>query len=231
MNNNQFTRLKLLIGNNSFKSINNLKVLVLGLGGVGSYVVEALVRSGVGTIVLVDFDKIDITNLNRQLMTNLNNIGCLKTDVIEKRILEINPNVKIIKINKYINEDNINILFDIKVDYLIDCCDALDTKKAVIKECLKRKIKFISCMGTGKKLDPSKLKIIDLRKTTYDPLAKKLRKWLSDEKINGKVLCCSSTEPSLKMASNIIGSAVFVPASAGLLIASYVVRDVINDER
>lgn len=224
----QFERLKLLINNDNFNKIQNTKVLVIGLGGVGSYVVESLIRSGIKDIIIVDFDKIDITNLNRQLMTNLDNIGKLKVDEIEKRILSINKNVHIKKISEFIDESNYLKIFDEKIDYLIDAQDCTSTKKLLINECLKRKIKFITCCGTGNKFNPSKLQIIDIRKTSYDPLAKVLRTWVNKEKIKGKILCCCSTEKPVKINSKIIGSTSFVPSSAGLLITSYVINDIIK---
>lgn len=223
-----FERLELLIGKENLNKIKTKHILVIGLGGVGSYVVESLIRSGVENITIVDFDKIDISNLNRQLMTNLNNIGKLKTDEIEKRILMINKNVKIKKISKFINEVNYLELFKENIDYLIDAEDSTNTKKLIIKECLKRKIKFITCCGTGNKLDPSKLEIIDIRKTSYDPLAKSLRTWVNKEKIKGKILCCCSKEMPIKVNSKTIGSTSFVPSSAGLLITSYVIKDIIK---
>ena len=112
--------------------------------------------------------------------------------------------------------------------YLIDAEDSTNTKKLIIKECLKRKIKFITCCGTGNKLDPSKLEIIDIRKTSYDPLAKSLRTWVNKEKIKGKILCCCSKEMPIKVNSKTIGSTSFVPSSAGLLITSYVIKDIIK---
>ena len=166
------------------EKINKLKdktILVLGIGGVGSYTVETLIRNPIKKIIIVDKDIIDITNLNRQLYTNQNNIGNKKVDELEKRIKSINPYIEVKKIDKFINEENINILFEEKVDYIVDACDSLKTKETLIKECLKRKIKFISCMGTAKKLDPSKLEITDIRKTSYDPLAKKIRKMIKDQ--------------------------------------------------
>ncbi len=226
----QFERLKLLINEDNFKKIQNNNVCVLGLGGVGSYVVESLIRSGIINITIIDYDKIDITNLNRQLMTNLNNIGKYKTDEIEKRILSINDKVKINKITSLINEDNIKNIFDNKnkIDYFIDCCDMVKTKKLVIKECLDRNIKFITCTGTGNKLDPSKLEITDIRKTSYDPLSKVLRTWINKEHIKGKITCLTSKEQPIKTNSKTIASSSFVPASAGLLITSYVIKDIIK---
>lgn len=227
MNDAQFDRIRLLIGNENLDKIRSKRYLVLGLGGVGSYVVESLIRSGVRDIIIVDFDKIDVTNLNRQLMTNLDNIGNYKTDEIEKRIKSINKDVNVVKINEFINEENINKLFDFNPDYVIDCCDTTSVKKDIIRLCLEKNIRFITCMGTGKKLDPSKLEIVDIRKTSYDPLAKKIRKWVNDEKFKGKIMCCYSPEETIN-TGDVIGSMMFVPSSAGILIASYVIRDVIR---
>ena len=225
----QFTRLELLIGKDNLKKIKNSTILVLGLGGVGSFVCEALARSGVGHLVLVDFDKIDITNLNRQLMTNLDNIGNKKTDELEKRLKSINKDLIISKIDNFITEDNINDLFKFDLTYFIDCCDTVKTKQSVIISCKERNISFITSMGTGNKLDPSKLEIIDLPKTSYDPLAKKMRIWAKKEHIKGKITCLASKEIPIKINSNLIASNSFVPASAGLLIASHVIRDIIKE--
>ena len=224
----QFSRLKLITGDDKFNLINNTTVLVLGVGGVGSYAVESLVRSGVGKIIIVDNDKADITNLNRQLMTLHSNIGKYKVNVLESRIKDINPNCEVVKINSFITNENINNLFDYNIDYVIDACDTVDTKKSLIRECIIRKIKFISCMGTGNKLDPSKLEIIDIRKTSYDPLARIIRKMIKDEKIKDKVMVVASTEQPLKNDTKVIGSNSYVPATAGLLCASYVINDIIK---
>lgn len=225
---NQFERLELLIGNKIAK-IHNKHVLIIGLGGVGSYAVEALIRSGIENITIVDKDVIDITNLNRQLMTTHENIGKYKTDEIEKRIMSINPNCKIKKITKNINLNNINELFVDNIDYVIDACDTLSVKMGLIRICKSNDIKFISSMGTGNKMDPSKLKIMDIRKTNYDPLAKKLRKMVRDEKINGKInVVCSDEQPNVKINKKIPSNS-FVPATAGLLCASYIINDIVGE--
>ena len=220
-----FSRLELLIGN-KINKIKTKKVLIIGLGGVGSYCVEALVRSGIENFIIVDYDKIDITNLNRQLMTNQSNIGEFKTDEIEKRILSINPNCNIEKYTKRIDMDNINELFKGNIDYVIDACDTLSVKLELIRICKKKDIKLISSMGTGNKMDPSKLKIMDIRKTSYDPLAKKIRK---DEKIKGKVMVVCSDEEGFTKVEKTIPSNSFVPATAGLLLASFIIRDIVGD--
>lgn len=225
----QLQRLELMIGD-KIKNIINTKVLVLGLGGVGSYAVEALVRSGIGSIVLVDYDNIDITNLNRQLMTTHENIGKSKTSVLEARIKSINPNCQVETISNKITTDNIEDVYNKNVDYIIDACDTLDVKKNLILNCKHKNIKLISCMGTGNKFDPTRLKIIDIRKTSYDPIAKILRKFIIEKKINYKVMVVSSDEKPLNI-SNPIGSNAFVPATAGLLCASYVINDIIKEKK
>lgn len=223
----EFTRLKILV-NDKFDQIQQKTVLILGLGGVGGYATEAIARSGVKKIIIADNDNVEITNMNRQIFCLHTNLMRSKVDVAEERIKNINPNCEVIKIQEFITEDNIDILFKESIDYAIDACDTIKTKKAFIRECTKRNIKFISCMGTGNKLDPSKLEIIDLKKTKYDPIAKILRKMVKDERIKGKVMVVCSTEQPIKNNSKIIGSCAFVPSTAGLLCASYVINNIIG---
>ena len=224
----KFSRLEKLIGKEKINILKNTSVLILGVGGVGGYVVESLARSGIGTLILVDFDIIDITNINRQIIALDSTIGLKKVDVLEKRIKDINENCQVIKVDKLIDKNNINELFKYKFDYLVDACDSVPTKEQVIIECLKRNINFISSMGTGNKFDPSKLEICDIRKTYNDPLAKIIRKFVKDSKINKKVTVLSSTELPVKLHDKTPGSTSFVPPSAGLLIASYIVRKIIE---
>lgn len=225
---NQFDRLELLI-NDKLELVKNKKVLVIGLGGVGGYAVEGLVRSGISNITIIDNDIIDITNLNRQLISNINNIGKKKTDEFEKRILSINPNCNITKIDKFITLDNINdINFDF--DYIVDACDTISIKMELIRISKKNNIKLISCMGTGNKMDPSKLKIMDIRDTNYDKIAKVIRKMVKEEKIKGKVWVVSSDEEGYTKVENTIPSNSFVPAVAGLLCASFVINDIVGDK-
>ncbi len=224
----KFSRLEKLIGKENINILKNTSVLILGVGGVGGYVVESLARSGIGTLILVDFDIIDITNINRQIIALDSTIGLKKVDVLEKRIKDINENCQVIKVDKFIDKNNINELFKYKFDYLVDACDSVPTKEQVIIECLKRNINFISSMGTGNKFDPSKLEICDIRKTYNDPLAKIIRKFVKDNKINKKVTVLSSAELPVKLHDKTPGSTSFVPPSAGLLIASYIVRKIIE---
>lgn len=224
----KFDRLSRVIGDDKVLQLTEKTVLVLGVGGVGGYVCEALARSGIGKLIIVDFDLVDETNINRQIIALDSTIGLKKVDVLEKRIKDINSGCEVIKIDKFIDKDNLFELFNYDIDYFVDACDTMTVKKMVITECIKRKIKFISSMGTGNKLDPSKLEIVDIRKTINDPLAKVIRKFVKDEKINSKVMVLSSSELPIKTGERTPGSTAFVPASAGLLIASYVVRQFIG---
>ena len=151
-----FERLELLIGE-KVELIKSKTVLIIGIGGVGGYALESIVRSGIGKVIIVDYDIIDETNLNRQIISLKKNIGLKKVDVAYKRIKEINPDCNVVKIDEKILPDNIDILFEENIDYVIDACDTVEVKKELIRECLKRKIKLISSMGTGNKLDPTKL--------------------------------------------------------------------------
>lgn len=224
-------RLELLVGAEGIFKLKSSKIVVVGLGGVGGYVVESLIRSGIENIIIVDYDTIDESNLNRQIIATKNNIGKLKVDEFEKRILSINDKVNITKLPIFIDENNIDELFLDDITYIIDACDSIKTKKFIISKCLEKNIKFITCLGTGKRMDPSKLKICDIRETKYDPIARILRKYVKDNRINSKVLCCYSEEEPIKYNSNVIGSNSFVPSSAGLLISSYVVRDICKQKR
>lgn len=223
-----FERFNLMIGD-SFEKIQNKAILIIGIGGVGSYALESLIRSGIKKVIIVDFDKVDITNLNRQLMTLKSNIGEYKVDVFERRINDINDACEVKKIKELITTDNIDLLFEEHIDYLIDACDTIPVKKEIIRRCLKDNIKFISCMGTGNKLDPKKLEIVDVRKTSYDPIAKIIRKMVKDERLKGKIPVVCSNEQPIKTNANVISSNSFVPASAGLLITSYVINDILKE--
>lgn len=223
-----FERTIALIGAENVKKLHLKKVLVLGVGGVGSYAVEALVRAGIGTLIIIDVDYVALSNLNRQLMTNQNNIGLSKVDVLEERIKSINPDCHVIKIKEFITTDNLNLLFNLEPDFIIDCIDTIKTKKYLIKECLKRKIRFISSMGMGNKLDPTRIKITDLSKTAYDKIAKELRNFVKKEHIKGKIPVIFSDEQPIKV-EKVIGSISFVPSVAGLIGASYVIKEIIKE--
>ena len=224
----RFSRLEKLIEENDLNILNDLSVLILGVGGVGGYVAESLARSGVGNLILVDFDTIDESNINRQIIALDSTIGLKKVDVLENRLKEINSDINIVKVDKFIDSENFTSLFDYKIDFFVYACVTVTTKKCVIKYCLDNNIEFITCMGTGNRFDPSKLEIIDIRKTNNDPLARIIRKFIKDLKTNKKVLVCTSSELPVKTGDRTPGSTAFVPSSAGLLIGSYIVRKFIK---
>lgn len=223
-----FDRTIKLIGEDKFNNITNKTVCVVGIGGVGGFAVESLVRSGISSIIIVDYDVIDITNINRQIISDTKHIGYFKVDEMERRILNINPNCKVTKLYDKLSLDNIENLFNYKFDYLIDACDTISVKEELITRCLNNNIKIISCMGTGNKLNPSLLEISDISKTSYDPIAKRIRKYLKDNHINKKVPVVYSKEQNKKFVGS-IPSMIFVPATAGLLCANYVIRDIIEN--
>lgn len=223
-----FDRVIKLIGEDKFNNIANKTVAVIGIGGVGGYAVEALVRSGIENITIVDYDKIDITNINRQIIASRNNIGKSKVEEFKNRILSINNNVKVKVINEKITEDNIPLLFKDNYDFIIDACDTLSVKKLLIKECKYKNINLITVCGMGKRLNPSLIKICDIKDTSYDPLAKALRKYAKDEKIKSKIPCIFSSEIPNNSDKNTIASMMLVPSTAGILAAYYVIDKIIE---
>ena len=221
-----FDRIINLIGNEKFNLLQNKKVLIVGIGGVGGYALETLVRSGIKYIDIVDSDKIDITNLNRQIITTNENIGNIKVEEAKKRALSINSEININTYNIFLNSENIKEILSNNYDYIIDACDTVSTKIELIRESINRNIKFISCMGTAKKIDPTKLSITTLDKTNYDPLARILRKKIKELKINKKINVVSSIEKPIDI--NELGTLLMVPATAGILCAKYVIDDIIK---
>ena len=223
-----FDRVISLIGKDNLDKISKKTVLIVGLGGVGGYALEALVRSGINNLILIDYDKIDKSNLNRQIITNSNNIGIKKIEAAENRINAINNACNVITHDVFLNEENINILDKYQIDYIVDACDSVNTKKILIDYAISNNIELISSMGTANKIDPTKLEILDIRKTSYDPLAKILRKYVSDKKINKKIMVVSSIEKPIR--KDILSSLIFVPATAGILCANYVIMDIIKKD-
>ncbi len=223
---NMLDRLISLIGNENVKKIENINILLVGIGGVGGYAFETLIRSGIKNITIIDNDRIELSNLNRQIITNKNNIGNYKVEEAKKRALEINDNININALNMFLDNNTIKDIDITKFDYVIDACDTLKTKKLLIEICIKNNIKIISSMGTAKKLDATKLCITSLDKTSYDKLAKSLRKEI-DKKIQKKVIVVSSTENCMK--GNILGSTSYVPAASGILITNYIVNDILKN--
>ena len=220
------SRTKLLLQEDFFK-LNNKKIVVIGIGGVGSIIPISLVRTGIKNITIIDKDKVDQSNLNRQIAYNINDIGKLKVDALYSHLYEIQDDVKITKIPANIDENFDFGVLD-KADYVIDCIDDINAKVLIAKETFKRSIPLISSLGMGNRVDPSKVEITKLNKTTNDPLAKKFRYLLRKENIDlSKIdVAFSSETPIIK--DKIISSVVFVPNSAGLNIASFVIRRIIG---
>lgn len=217
----EFSRVSMLIDINQLK---NKTVAIVGIGGVGGYVAESLARSGVGKLILVDYDVVDETNINRQIIALHSTIGKEKVSLMEERIHDICEDTQVVSYRILYGEENRYDIFSEKIDFLVDACDTVRSKQILITECLNRGIPFISSMGTGNRLDPSKLTITDLAKTEGDPLARIMRKWAKDRGIRTPIPVLYSSELPIKTGTRQPGSLIFVPASAGLLIGSYIVR-------
>ena len=217
----EFSRVSMLIDINQLK---NKTVAIVGIGGVGGYVAESLARSGVGKLILVDYDVVDETNINRQIIALHSTIGKEKVSLMEERIHDICEDTQVVSYRIMYGEENRYDIFSEKIDFLIDACDIVRSKQILITECLNRGIPFISSMGTGNRLDPSKLTVTDLAKTKGDPLARIMRKWAKDRGIRTPIPVLYSSELPIKTGTRQPGSLIFVPASAGLLIGSYIVR-------
>ena len=225
-----FERLEKIVSKENLEVFSNTTVMVIGVGGVGGYTVEALVRSGIKNIILIDSDIVDITNKNRQIIALDSTIGKKKVEVMKNRILDINKECLVTCLDTFLDKSNtFDIINKYKPDYVVDACDTIEAKKEIILSCIKLNIDFISSMGTGNKFDPTKLYITDIRKTEYDPLAKIIRKWVKDEKIKEKVTVLVSCELPVKLHDRTPGSTSFVPSSAGLLIASYIFNKIVNN--
>lgn len=223
-NSKRFERTALLYGDNIVDGFKHKTVLILGLGGVGGYVAEALARSNIGTLILVDYDTVDVTNINRQVIALTSTIGKKKTTCFKDRIKEINPECNVICIDKFITEENYDQLFNYHIDFLADCCDTVKTKEKIIAYCLNNNINIISSMGTGNRHNPEDLEIIDIKKTSGDPLARIIRKYLKDNEIKQKLMVMCSREIPNSKIHGVIPSNAIVPPSAGLLIASYIIK-------
>lgn len=221
-----------LIGEDGIKKLNNSEISVFGLGGVGSYTLETLVRAGIGRVNIVDNDVIDKTNINRQLYALNSTIGKRKIDIAKERCLDINPELEIKAFDLFIEnkEDIIKIVEN--SDYILDCIDTIDSKLKIIEVAKELDIPIISSMSTGNKLEPKALKVTDIFNTKTCPIAKKTRKALRDLNIDSlKVLC--SSEDNMKIDKNInkIATVSFIPSVAGILMTAECIKDLLNIER
>ncbi len=243
----QFSRTRLLIGSDGIEKLHNAKVAIFGIGGVGSFVVEALARAGIGNFILIDNDTVSISNLNRQIIATKSTIGKFKVDVAKQRILDINENADVQIYNEFFMPDSKIDILNNSVSYIVDCIDTVTAKIELAIRAEKMNIPIISSMGTGNKLDPTKFEITDIYKTSVCPLAKVMRKELKSRGIKKLKVVYSKEEPikpnyNISNINNdldininsihkkqVAGSISFVPSAAGLIIAGEVVKDIIKN--
>ncbi len=228
--NDMFERTKALINDADFNKIQSAKILIAGLGGVGGYTLETLLRLGVQDFLLIDFDNIDITNLNRQILTLQNNVGKAKVDAAKDRASLINPQASVKTLNLKINKDNINNIFvEYKPSFVIDAVDDVNAKIAIIKTCEDMKIPLISSMGAALRYDIHKIKIGSINSASqYCPLARKLNKLCKSENITLKSLCVYSSESPQKKSGQYLGSLSFVTAAFGISLSEYFFNQTVN---
>ncbi len=228
-----FSRTQMLIGKDNIEKLQKSRVAVFGLGGVGGFAVEALVRTGIGAVDIIDNDSVDITNINRQIIATHSTIGQNKTDVFEKRLLDINPEIKITKHNLFFSNETSDQFDFSQYDYIVDAIDTVSAKIELILKANESNTPIISSMGTGNKLNPTELEVTDIYKTSVCPLARVMRYELKKRGVKKLKVVYSKEEPKKaydddKLNGRIPASASFVPATAGLIIASEVVKDIIK---
>lgn len=234
--NNQFIRTQLVLGEDAMDKLLHSKVAVFGVGGVGSFAAEALVRSGLGEIILIDYDIIDISNLNRQVHATFKTIGQFKVEAMKDRLLDINPNLKIKVFKEKYNKDTKDLLIDENYDYIIDAIDMISSKLDLIESSKREDIPIISSMGAGNKVSPTELQVGDIYETKICPLAKVMRKELRRRSVDSlKVVWSEEVPLKINLETKdrrkaIPGSVAFVPPAAGLIIASEVIKDLILEE-
>ena len=224
----QFSRTEALIGKENLEKLQNSKVAIFGLGGVGSYVLEGLARAGLGNLILVDNDTISESNLNRQIIALKSTIGKYKVEVAKDRVLEINPNANIKIYQEFFTKESKDIL-DESLTYIVDAIDTVSSKLDLIVKAKELNIPIISSMGTGNKLDPTKFEVDDIYKTSVCPLAKVMRRELKQKGIKNLKVVYSKEEPIKTDIGRTPASISFVPSVAGLIIAGEVVKDIIKN--
>ena len=220
------SRTEILIGKQGIEKLEKAKIIIYGIGGVGSYTTEALARAGIGNLILVDNDKITPSNINRQIHATTKTVGKNKVDVMKKRIEEINPNANV---QVYMNEENEENLINTECSYVVDAVDTIKTKLTLIEKANEIGVPIISAMGAGNKLDATKFEVSDIYKTSECPLAKVMRKELKKRNIE-QLKVVYSKEKGISNENNVIGSISFVPSVMGLIIAGEVIKDIINNK-
>lgn len=222
-----FKRQNILIGNDAFERLKKANVLIVGLGGVGSYVVEAICRSGVLNIGLVDGDRVDISNINRQLCATTKTLGRFKADVLKERILDINPYANARAYNLFYKENTMQSINLREYNYVVDAVDDINAKLLLAIEATKHKVDIISSMGAGNRTNPTAFEVVDIFKTSNCPLAKIMRKKLKENGVS-KLNVVWSRELPKKLNAKTIGSISFVPPVAGFIMASKILKDIAN---
>lgn len=227
----QFVRTEAMLGTAGMERLRQARVAVFGIGGVGGHVAEALARSGVGAIDLIDKDVVSVSNINRQMVATLDTIGRYKTEVMQERIMAVNPECLVTVHNVFYLPDTKDIFDFSKYTYVVDAVDTVTAKLSIIEECKKHKVQVISCMGAGNKLDATRFEVADIHKTSVCPLAKVMRRELKKRGIEGVKAVYSKEEPAeLKQTGGSeeisVGSVAFVPSVAGLIIAGEVIKDI-----
>jgi tRNA A37 threonylcarbamoyladenosine dehydratase len=227
----RFNRLENLIGHDKLELLKGKKVVVFGLGGVGSFAAEALVRSGIGHLVIVDYDQVDLTNINRQLIALESTLGMQKTKVFAERARQINPDIHVEIVNQRVDDVNAREILDGDIDFVLDCIDDVEGKIAIINVCHKEEIPVILSMGFANKFHPEMIQIAMLKNTSVCPLAKAMRKKVREHGLSLNIPCVYSLEkPQAVLDKSILGSTAFCPSSAGLVMASYVINQIIGKE-
>ena len=223
----QFDRFELLIGKDKLEKLAQYKMLVFGIGGVGGHMCETLARSGIKHFTLVDKDVVEESNINRQLVADYSTLGNAKTEVMKQRILLVNPDADVETINKFYLPSNESEFNFSKYDYVIDCVDTVSAKISIVLKAKEAGVPVICALGAGNKMDPTRLEVGDLFKTSVDPLAKVLRRELRKRNIDSLKVVYSKEEP-IKVGGSTPGSNAFVPASMGIVIASEVIKDLLK---
>ena len=226
---NWLNRTEYLIGKDNLNKLKKSHVAVFGCGGVGSYAIEALARSGIGNLTLIDNDTVDITNINRQLIADTTTVGKPKVEVTKERLLKINPNLKVVTYQEFYSATNSDKILNNSFNYIIDAIDSVSSKLYLIQEAYRKNISIISCMGTGNKLDPTKFEVSDITKTSICPLAKIIRKELKNTDVKHLKVVYSKENPTRFDKNNLKtpASISFVPSVAGLILASEVIKDLL----
>lgn len=219
----------LLVGEEKYRKLEQSCVLVVGIGGVGGTALECLARSGIKKFVIIDYDNVSISNLNRQILFKNEDVGKSKVAVAKERLKGINPQIEVVSLNQYFDENILNELDKFHFDYIVDAIDSIKSKVTLIKYALKKDIKIIVSLGMANRLDPSKVLIERLDKTINCPLAKKLRSELRKEQIDLKKIMCAFSKEIPHINGSYIASMMMVPSSAGLNIASYVITNLMEE--